>query len=130
MHTLTMKQDTVELVWRGALVIAAVAIFAMIPLEALATDKGKDSSIAFALCNIISFLTGSIGKSLATIALIIIGVGALMGKISWGVALIVALGIALVFGAGTVVDSLGAQEVGNSGECTVGDYELKGIKGP
>jgi len=37
-----------------------------------------------------------------------VGVGALLGKISWGMALIVAIGVALVFGAGTIVQALGA----------------------
>ena len=51
-------------------------------------------------------LTGALGKAIATLAIIIIGIGALMGKVSWGMAIIVAIGVAVVFGAGQIVQLL------------------------
>ncbi|MDG1285938.1 MAG: TrbC/VirB2 family protein [Rickettsiales bacterium] len=129
MNSNTQTNETVELMWRGTLAIAAVAVFAMLPLEALATDMGKGTALDNVLCNIVSFFTGAVGKGIATIALIIIGIGALMGKISWGMALIVALGIALVFGATTLVDALGADKasIGSTGGCATGSYKITGV---
>ncbi len=134
MNANTYTNETIEMLWRGTLAIAAVAIFAMLPLEVLATtDRGAGTALDNVLCNIVSFFTGAVGKGIATIALIIIGIGALMGKISWGMALIVALGIALVFGATTLVDALGASEGGTTSsglgasDCTTGGYGIEGV---
>lgn len=129
--------EITDIVWRGVLAIAAVTVFTMLPMEALATDMGSGTALDRVLCNIVSFFTGAVGKGIATIALIVIGIGALMGKISWGMALIVALGIALVFGATTLVNALGAS--GGTGapgsgqgslgttDCNTGNYAIQGV---
>jgi len=127
-----MNDETVDALWRGMLVIAAVAVFAMLPLEAMAVDKGKETSLDNMLCNVVSFFTGAVGKGIATLALIIVGIGALMGKVSWGMAIIVALGVAVIFGATTLVDALGggtgdgAAGIGSS-NCKTDVYGLEGI---
>jgi len=127
MNAMKQSNETIDLVWNATLAIAAVAIFAMLPLEALAADRGAGTALDNVLCNIVSFFTGAVGKGIATIALIIIGIGALMGKISWGMALIVAMGIAMVFGATTLVDALGAKDAGGSTNCTTNDYAIEGV---
>ena len=60
------------------------------------------------LCNVANWFKGPIGRGIATLAIIVIGVGALMGKVSWGMAIIVGIGIAVIFGAPTIVNELGA----------------------
>lgn len=82
------------------MMLAAAAMIAM-PDIALAQD-----TIGETLCNIVGFINGRIGRAIATIAIIIVGVGALMGKISWGMAIIVGIGVAIVFGASSIVDEL------------------------
>lgn len=122
MNAMKQSNETIDLVWNATLAIAAVAIFAMLPLEALAgtgnTGNVGNTALDQLFCNIIQFVTGNIGKGIATIALIVIGLGALMGKISWGMALIVAIGIAVVFGAGNIVDAISGQ--GQGSNCTGG----------
>lgn len=125
------SQEIIDMVWNGMLAIAAVAVFAMLPLEAIAQTPttpapgvGTGSALDRLFCNILSVVTGTVGKGIATIALVIIGVGALMGKVSWGMAIIVALGIAIVFGASSIVTSISgqgaAESQGNSGAaCSV-----------
>jgi len=66
------------------------------------------------LCNAVEFITTGVGAAIATLAVIVIGIGALMGKVSWGMAIIVALGIAIIFGAGTIADTLSG---GKAGTC-------------
>lgn len=51
-------------------------------------------------------LTGNTGKGLATIAITVIGIGALLGKVSWGMAIIVGIGVDIVFGAAGIVDAM------------------------
>jgi type IV secretory pathway VirB2 component (pilin) len=42
---------------------------------------------------------GNLGRGLATLAVITLGVGALLGKVSWGMAVTVGIGIAVMFNA-------------------------------
>lgn len=89
-----------------SLVMAMVATYAaaLLPMDALA---GEPSALVDVLCNVVSWFTGSIGAGIATLAIIVIGIGALMGKVSWGMAIIVGLGVGIVFGAPTIVAALG-----------------------
>jgi len=67
------------------------------------TTSTTKNAIETTLCNVVNSLTGGIGRSVATIAIIALAVGLFLGKLSWGLALATALGIAMVFGAPTVV---------------------------
>lgn len=128
----THSQETIDLVWRGFLVIIACVAATMLPWEAVAQwqstgatndtyIKGQETSLDRALCNVINWFNGPIGKGIATIALIVVGVGALMGKVSWGLAIIVGLGVAIIFGATTVVSA-----IGGGGEITCTDKAMIG----
>ena len=91
-----------------ALALLAVYGVALLPTGAMAaTVLSEPSALASVLCSVVSWFTGSIGAGIATLAIIVIGVGALMGKVSWGMAIIVGIGVAVVFGAPTIVASLG-----------------------
>lgn len=106
----TMEQQT-DKIWALFVCFALFIGYSMVPDMASAGN-----AIETVFCNVVTFFTGKTGKALATIAIIVVGVGALMGKVSWGLALIVALGVALIFGAATVVEQLG----GNNETCTSG----------
>lgn len=107
--------------WLAFLTITLFAAAMLLPDMALAADG--TSPIGFVVCKILGWLTGATGRAIATLAIIIIGVGALMGKVSWGMAIIVAVGVAIVFGAPEILKLLGggastcaeAQPVINSG---------------
>lgn len=72
------------------------------------TDAYAIGEIDVTICAVVNWFLGPIGKAIATLAIIIIGVGALMGKVSWGMAIIVGIGIAVIFGADTIARQLGA----------------------
>lgn len=77
-------------------------------------------------CNVVSWFTGAIGKGLATISMIILGIGALFGKVSWGMAMVVALGVAMVFGSTGIIEALGAADgigVGKGALCETINYK-------
>jgi type IV secretion system protein VirB2 len=100
----TQKKDMAA-AWQLCLAFVLTAVVVMLPDFAAATNN--NTPIGNIFCTIVGWATGNTGKGLATIAITVIGVGALLGKVSWGMALIVALGIALVFGAAGVVDAMG-----------------------
>ena len=87
----------------------------LLPTDALAVT-GSQNPIADVLCRVIDWFTGPVGSGVATLAIIVIGVGALMGKVSWGMAIIVGIGVAVIFGAGTIVNLLSP---GGGQQCTI-----------
>ncbi len=100
-NTSTKKAD-LSLSWQAcaAMVLAALVIVA--PDLAAATDTPFGNMF----CTVVEWFTGNTGKGLATIAITIIGIGALLGKVSWGMALIVGVGVAIVFGAANIVSAM------------------------
>lgn len=74
--------------------------------------SGNSTVLGGLLCGVAKWFTGSVGKGIATLAIIVIGIGALMGKVSWGMAIIVGLGVAVIFGAPVIVN-----ELGGTGNC-------------
>ncbi len=100
MNTITNKA------WSLSVCVMLAYAFMLVPEAALA--GGGPSSIEDALCEVIGWFIGPVGKAIATLAIIIIGVGALMGKVSWGMAIIVGLGVAVIFGAPEIAGLLGA----------------------
>jgi type IV secretory pathway VirB2 component (pilin) len=106
--------------WNMMVMVAVAVGASMLPDMVMAatsgTIAGDSNAIEQVMCNVVLILTGTTGKAVATVAVIAVGVGALLGKISWGMALIVALGIALIFGAASIVTELG----GNASGCTSG----------
>ena len=59
----------------------------------------QQSPMGNVICCIIGIIYGNLGRGLAVLAVIIVGVGATLGKVSWGLAITVATGIATIFGA-------------------------------
>jgi len=74
--------------------------------SAAPTPPSTGNAIADVLCYIVMILYGPAGKALATIAVVMMGFGALMGKVSFTQAFIVAVGIAVTFGAPQIVTIL------------------------
>ena len=58
------------------------------------------------LCNIYLFITGGIGKTICAFTIIGVGIGFFTGKVSWGVLIGVALGIASLFGGPAIMASV------------------------
>lgn len=105
-----MKTQTKNLasMWQMSLLVMLSALVIMLPDMAFASN----TAIGNMMCTVVGWFNGTAGKGLATLAIIIIGVGALMGKVSWGMAIIVGLGISLIFGASSMVNSLGGGAAG------------------
>ncbi len=119
---LTSTKD-LSLAWQVSLMVVLTAVIVMMP----DFSHAADTPMGAALCAVSGWFTGNTGKGLATIAITVIGIGALLGKVSWGMAIIVGIGIAIIFGAAGIVDAMFAQtdpgvahpDAGNSaGKCS------------
>ena len=107
-----MKTQTKDLAlyWQASLLVVLTAFVMLLPDMAHATDTRMGN----VLCTVALWFTGNTGKGLATIAITVIGIGALLGKVSWGMAMIVGIGVAIVFGASQIVSTMGASNGGNN----------------
>ena len=71
-------------------------------IMAFSNTAGADQ-ISATLCKVVTLLTGTAGKAIATIAIVVLGIGLFMGKLSWPLALATAIGVGLIFGAPQLV---------------------------
>ena len=98
----------------SALLLSFVVISANIALSpvALASNQKKgnapaESTISNTICRVVKVFSGKIGHGIAAIAIVFLAISLFMGKMSWGVALVMAIGIGLIFGAEQIVHWIG-----------------------
>lgn len=83
-----------------------------------APPTANASGIAAGLCAISdSVILGSIGRAIATIGVIIIGIMATLGRVTWTQAMLVATGIAVIFGSASLAAML---SLGDGRDCPAG----------
>jgi len=113
-----MKTQTkdLSLAWQISVMVILSAVIAMMPDFAFA--QGGDTPMGNVLCTAASWFTGNTGKGLATVAITVIGIGALLGKVSWGMVMIVGTGVAIVFGAAGIINSMGGGVTNITGTAT------------
>lgn len=73
---------------------------------AAAASTDEVTSVSGAMCNGYRIFNGPIGKTMALFAIVALGVGFFLGKVSWGTAIAIALGVGALFGAPTLVSLL------------------------
>ncbi|PKO47117.1 MAG: VIRB2 type IV secretion [Betaproteobacteria bacterium HGW-Betaproteobacteria-22] len=92
---------------RFMLVSMGVLLVSLDPSIALAGGVGGGGTTAGGLekmvTNIVTVLTGAFGKGIATIAIMVLGIMAMFGKLEWATAVKVIIGIAVTFGAASIV---------------------------
>jgi type IV secretory pathway VirB2 component (pilin) len=73
------------------------------------TADENDNILVSTMCSALKIVTGNGGKAFAAFAIISIGIGFFTGKVSWGLMIGVAMGIAAMFGAPTIVAALSGE---------------------
>ena len=76
----------------------------------------SSNSFTRSICNALKVVTGSAGKTFAAFAIIAVGIGFFSGKVSWGLMIGVAAGIAAMFGAPSIVAAISGQDTKTSCE--------------
>lgn len=82
----------------GYAAIFAASVLAMLFLSS-EPAMAQQSPMGNVICAIIGIIYGNLGRGLAVLAVLVVGIGATLGKVSWGLAMTVAVGIGTVFGA-------------------------------
>ena len=118
-----MKTPTQDLsvTWRVCLLVMLSVVAITLPQLAFASSVTQESPMSNALCIAATWITGPTGRGIATVGITIIGIGALLGKVSWGMAMIVGVGVAVVFGSTGIVRLLGGTAA--AGSTGVGTYD-------
>jgi len=92
-----------------------LSMMAAVILTTTISDAYAGANAGALICTYVATTMGSgLGRAVATIGVLIVGVGATLGRMSWTTALTVAIGIAFMFTAGQVVLALSN---GNGGGC-------------
>lgn len=68
-----------------------------------ATPAGDENKIVSILCNVQEQISGPIGKAIAILIVISLAIALFIGKVSWGMAIAVAVGMGVLFGAQGIV---------------------------
>lgn len=92
--------------------VSAVTSFVMIE-PSVVFAGAQFGNLGTLVTNIQTFLTGAFGRSIATIAVIVMGMMAMFGKLQWEHAIKVIIGIAIVFGAASIINALGGNMQAN-----------------
>jgi len=93
---------------KSAMKFALLAGLSLLALEpTIAMAAAATDNLTTAANSILGLLTGTLGKAVATIAVVIMGMMAMFGKLEWERAFKVILGIAIVFGAASVITLIG-----------------------
>ena len=82
------------------------------------TPDFADNAFVSVICNMLNLVTGNAGKAFAAFAIISVGIGFFTGKVSWGLMIGVAAGIAAIFGAPSIVAAISGDSSGF--DCTDG----------
>jgi type IV secretory pathway VirB2 component (pilin) len=70
----------------------------------------SSNSLTRVMCNALKIVTGSAGKTFASFAIIATGIGFFTGKVSWGLMIGVAAGIATMFGGPSIVAAISGED--------------------
>ncbi len=81
-------------------------------------DEDRIDPVTHVFYVVVHHATGFTGKAICTIAIIVAGIAALFGKISWGQGLIISAGVALVFGCVAIMNMI---VIGNQGQIVTPD---------
>lgn len=82
------------------------AVFFLIALLLLPSTALAQDPLSASLCTVIKWFTGGLGRAIATLGILVVAIGALMGKVSWQLGVTVVVGISVMFGAAQLVDLL------------------------
>lgn len=80
-------------------------------------NTANDNKLVEAVCRVYDIATGTAGKAFAAVGVISVGIGFFTGKVSWGLMISVAAGIAVFFGAPSIIAVISGDQSA-AGLCT------------
>lgn len=82
------------------LLALGVALCLLAPEVLYATTQSPLQSV---LCTVVFAIAGNLGRAIAMMAVVGLGIGAMFGKTSWSLAAVICGGIAIIFSAEEIV---------------------------
>jgi len=115
--------SNISLKIKSYFLLVVFAVFLLLPLFSTAnaqgitaiTEKKNINAIAKVLCNGVLIIRGNPVKIVASLMVMAVGAGFLLGKIDVKVIIGVALGVAVIFGAPSIYDAVTGNGAGNTG---------------
>ncbi|MDF3047421.1 MAG: virB2 [Candidatus Midichloriaceae bacterium] len=108
--------DQMKLAWKACMIaFFAITLSLVAPANPVKAEETK-TQISNIICNAVNQLTGPIGRAIAILIIISLAISLFLGKVSWGMAIAVAVGMGILFGAKNVVELLAGTGTG-SGVC-------------
>ncbi|MCF1450518.1 TrbC/VirB2 family protein [Agrobacterium vitis] len=98
----TLRRSKVS---QGVVIVSIAAAMQLLPSTAFAADDGF-SSITTALETVLNYATGSFGKVVAGLAIIVAGIMGLVGALRLQLVFNLIVGIGIIFGATSILNSL------------------------
>lgn len=95
--------------WKACMIVFfALSLLVVAPAyeasaQANTTNTVDDNQISRILCNVVSLVTGGVGKAISVLIIITLAIALFLGKVSWGMAIAVAVGMGIMFGAPGIV---------------------------
>lgn len=112
----TLSSFLVKIVLFSFLFITVAPVLSMVLIadasaQTTTTATADSNILVTTMCNALKIITGSGGKAFAAFAIISVGIGFFTGKVSWGLLIGVAMGIAAMFGAPSIVSAITGKSV-------------------
>jgi len=79
----------------------------------LVAEDTDNNKLVDAVCRVYQIATGTAGKAFAAVGVISVGIGFFTGKVSWGLMISVAAGIAVFFGAPSIISVISGSDASN-----------------
>lgn len=106
--------------WSITLCFILTATAAMLPdfasAAAAAANIQTDNAITRTICNVVMLMQGNIARGVAAFGVIFLGFSLFLGKISWGTAMALGIGLGGILGAQQLVNLIGG---GTAMSCAV-----------
>jgi type IV secretion system protein VirB2 len=101
-------QEQIIMLWKTYWVFCFAILLGFIsPSFEVQADAGsKETEISNIICRATNQITGNIGRAVAVLIVISLAIALFLGKVTWGMAIAVAVGMGLLFGARDVVNML------------------------
>ncbi len=102
-------KNSINVMYR-ALVIAimSLTLYSVAPVyQSHATlTAAQGGTITEILCRVNSFISGNTGRGIAVLVVLSLAIALFLGKVSWGMAIAVAVGMGILFGAPGIVGAI------------------------
>lgn len=109
------------------LLLLAVAVFLLPEAGFAGGGGGGGGPIETVLCEIVSWFKGYVGRGIASLAIIVMGILALFGKLQPGMAMVTITGIIIMFSAAEIVDAMGIDAAGVCPDVIGGNNQIAEI---